>query len=94
MVNDTLEALRTYLRDHFPEMEWDERLDTTMRATIFHGQGEPACHLAATETFLEGNPGINPMDVVRRENLARTLRLAQGKLVILTATGVTATGAS
>jgi hypothetical protein len=85
---DTLGALRTYLHEHFPDTEWDERIDVATRTVMLESHGDPKHRLAITQRCLDGDDHV--MDLVRRSNLAKTLRYANGRLVTLTTTGITA----
>jgi hypothetical protein len=86
---EILAGIRTYLHDHFPDIEFTEDVQVTTGNVIFNGR--PRAHqIELTETFLDGDNdnADRSLNHIRVWNLARAIREAKGRLVTVTTTGV------
>jgi len=84
-----LAGIRTYLHDHFPDVEFTEDVQVTTGNVIFHGS--PRTHqIEVTETFLDGDNENTDCSLnhIRVWNLARAIREAGGRLVTVATTGL------
>ena len=84
-----LAGLRTYLHDHFPDIEFTEDVQVTTGNVIFHGR-PPANQVEVTEAVLVGDNenAVSPLNHIRVWNLARALREAHGRVVTVATTGL------
>ena len=86
---EILAGIRTYLHDHFPDVEFTEDVEVTTGNVIFHGR--PRNHqVEVTETFLDGDNenADRSLNHIRVWNLARALREAGSRLVTVATTGL------
>jgi hypothetical protein len=93
MAHDTnaqiISGIRTYLRTHFPDVEFTARSDAKTHSVILHADGRPRYRLEVTERFLDCDDGL-PKSLGRLQewNVAGALREAKAKLVTLATTGL------
>ncbi len=84
-----ISGIRTYLRTHFPGVEFSAKNDAKTRSVILHADGRPRYRLEVTERFLHCDDGV-PKSLGRLEewNVAGALRDAGAKLVTVATTGL------
>ena len=86
---EILAGIRTYLHDHFPDVDFTDDVQVTTGNVIFHTR--PRAHqVEVTETFLDGDTenADGSLNHIRVWNLARALREAGGRLVTVATTGL------
>ena len=93
MAHDTnaqiISGIRTYLRIHFPDVEFTPSNDATTHSVTLHADGRPRYRLEVTERFLDCDDGITKsLGRLQEWNVAGALRDARTKLVTLATTGL------
>jgi hypothetical protein len=82
-------GIRTYLRTHFPDVEFTARDDAKTNSVILQAVGHPRYRLEITERFLDSDGGIEKsLGRLQEWNVAEALRIAKTKLVTLATTGL------
>ena len=82
-------GIRTYLRRHFPDVEFTAKDDAKTHSVILQAAGRPRYRLEITERFLNGEDGtFESLGRLQEWNVAEALREARSKLVTLATTGV------
>jgi hypothetical protein len=86
---DILNGIQAYLRNHFPDVEFNVKAPAKGNGVILEAGGRPRYRLEVTEQFLNGEHGAaNSLAWLGQWDVAAALREARTKLVTLATTGL------
>ena len=86
---DILAGIKAYLKEHFPDVEFNARDDVKTKSVFLEAEGRPRYRLEVTARFLAGAEGATKsLAWVHDWNVANVLREAGNNIVTLATTGL------